>query len=88
MKQHSLRLSIATQGPGFADLTAKIRKFVADSKIASGLLTVFVPHTSASLLIQENADPDVLSDLKEVIITLTKQKPFNTLHINQLGSLL
>ena len=70
MKQHSLRLTIPTHGPGFTDLTAKLRKFVADTKIVTGLLTVFVPHTSASLLIQENADPDVLRDLKDAYARL------------------
>ena len=73
MKQHSLRLTVATHGPGFTDLTAKIRRFVADAKIGTGLLTVFVPHTSASLLIQENADPDVLRDLKDAFAKLAPQ---------------
>ncbi len=54
-----------THGPGFTDLTDKVRRFVRDSGIESGLLTLFVPHTSASLLIQENADPDVLRDLAD-----------------------
>ena len=52
-------------GSGFTDLTDKVRRFVHDSGIESGLLTLFVPHTSASLLIQENADPDVLRDLDD-----------------------
>ncbi len=63
MKQQQATITIATNGPGFTDLTDKVRRFVHDSGIASGLLTLFVPHTSASLLIQENADPDVLRDL-------------------------
>ena len=63
MKQKSTILTIATRGPGFTDVTAEVRRFVSSSGIASGLLTVFVPHTSCSLLIQENADPDVLRDL-------------------------
>ena len=65
MKQQQSTLSVATRGPGFTDLTDKVRRFVRDSGIETGLLTVFVPHTSAALLIQENADPDVLRDLAD-----------------------
>jgi secondary thiamine-phosphate synthase enzyme len=65
MKQKSRKLTIATGGPGFTDVTAEVRRFVAQSGVAAGLLTLFVPHTSASLLIQENADPDVLRDLSD-----------------------
>jgi secondary thiamine-phosphate synthase enzyme len=63
MKQHQATIAIQTHGPGFTDLTDKVRRFIRDSSIERGLLTLFVPHTSASLLIQENADPDVLRDL-------------------------
>jgi secondary thiamine-phosphate synthase enzyme len=70
MKQGSRRLSIATRGSGFTDVTEEIRGFVAEAKIESGLLTVFIPHTSASLLIQENADPDVLRDLQDAYARL------------------
>src|SRR5882672_10471775 len=65
MKQKSRKLTIATGGPGFADVTEEVRRFVAESGVAAGLLTLFVPHTSASLLIQENTDPDVLRDLAD-----------------------
>ncbi len=70
MKQSRQRLNVNTRGQGFSDVTAEIRRFVRDSKIADGLLTVFVPHTSASLLIQENADPDVLRDLSDAFARL------------------
>ena len=63
MKQLHATIAISTHGPGFTDLTDKVRRFVHDSGVESGLLTLFLPHTSASLLIQENADPDVLRDL-------------------------
>lgn len=63
MKQKNLRLTKATIGPGFTDLTEEVRRFILAADIDTGLLTLFVPHTSASLLIQENADPDVLRDL-------------------------
>ena len=65
MKQKSRKLNIETRGPGFTDVTEHVRRFIAESGIAAGLLTLFVPHTSASLLIQENADPDVLRDLSD-----------------------
>jgi len=64
MKQKSVRLNIGTRGQGFTDITGTVRGFVAQAGIDAGLLTLFIPHTSASLLIQENADPDVLRDLK------------------------
>jgi secondary thiamine-phosphate synthase enzyme len=56
-------LSVTTKGRGFLDLTADVRGVVAKSGIHTGLCTVFIQHTSASLLIQENADPAVLRDL-------------------------
>jgi secondary thiamine-phosphate synthase enzyme len=52
-----------TKGPGLYELTGEIEDFVAAADIDMGLLTVFVRHTSCSLLIQENADPDVRRDL-------------------------
>ncbi|MGO9838797.1 MAG: secondary thiamine-phosphate synthase enzyme YjbQ [Polyangiaceae bacterium] len=63
MKQHQKTLSVATAGRGFVDVTREVRAVVAASWIATGLCTIFVRHTSASLVIQENADPAVLRDL-------------------------
>ena len=65
MRQVSATLTISTREPGFTDITGKVRRFVSQAGIATGLLTLFIPHTSASLLIQENADPDVLADLED-----------------------
>ncbi|MDP2795203.1 MAG: YjbQ family protein [Sulfurisoma sp.] len=59
MAQHT----IATPGRGLVEITAEAVVFVRESNIADGLLTVFCRHTSASLLIQKNADPDVRHDL-------------------------
>ena len=56
-------LTIDTVGEGFVDFTSQVQGFVTESGVASGALTLFVRHTSASLTIQENADPDVLKDL-------------------------
>ena len=56
-------LHLDTPGAGFTDITSQARKFVADSGAGDGILLVFLRHTSASLTIQENADPDVQTDL-------------------------
>jgi len=70
MKQQHATITVSTRGPGFTDLTDKVRRFVRDAGIETGLLTLFLPHTSASLLIQENADPDVLRDLADAFSRL------------------
>jgi secondary thiamine-phosphate synthase enzyme len=57
------RLVVEMPGPGFTEITAEAARFVAESAIRDGLLSVFCRHTSASLTIQENADPDVRTDL-------------------------
>ena len=57
-------IAIATRGPGLHEFTAEVMRFVAASGVRTGLLTLFVRHTSCSLLIQENADPDVRRDLE------------------------
>jgi secondary thiamine-phosphate synthase enzyme len=63
MIQHQDRLTIDTPGRGFSDVTRAVRRVVADSAVRIGQCVVFVQHTSASLVIQENADPAVLRDL-------------------------
>jgi secondary thiamine-phosphate synthase enzyme len=60
-------LTISTNGQGLTEFTREAEHFVAASGIATGLLTLFVRHTSCSLLIQENADPDVQRDLAEFL---------------------
>ncbi|HEY0855189.1 MAG TPA: secondary thiamine-phosphate synthase enzyme YjbQ [Devosia sp.] len=65
MKQAQSIIEIQTRGQGLTEFTREAQAFVAQSGIATGLLTVFVRHTSCSLLVQENADPDVQTDLKE-----------------------
>ncbi len=64
MRQAIQQISVTTKGRGFVDVTDAVRHWVAEQRIATGLLTIFCRHTSASLLIQENADPDVLRDLE------------------------
>ncbi len=63
MKQAEFQFSVPTKGRGIYAISNKVEGWVQNQKIHSGLLTLFIPHTSASLLIQENADPDVLKDL-------------------------
>ena len=63
LRQAQSALTVNTPGRGFTDITTEIGRFVGGTGIVAGLLTVFVRHTSASLLIQENADPDVRDDL-------------------------
>lgn len=75
MKQHFGNIDVQTHGPGLYDVTAEARRFVRDAKIGEGLLTCFVQHTSASLLIQENADPDVLADLENFMRRLVSRDP-------------
>ena len=63
MRQARGEQTVETRGAGFHDITPVVRRFVDERGIGNGLLTVFLHHTSASLLIQENADPDVQHDL-------------------------
>lgn len=63
MQQHTKIVEISTRGAGLYEFTRELNGFVADTSIHSGLLTAFCRHTSASLLIQENADDDVKTDL-------------------------
>ncbi|MDH3231662.1 MAG: secondary thiamine-phosphate synthase enzyme YjbQ [Alphaproteobacteria bacterium] len=64
MKQAQHRLGVQTTGQGLYEVTAGLADWLAQQDIADGLLTVFCRHTSASLTIQENADPDVQRDLE------------------------
>lgn len=70
MSQAFHSIETATNGPGLYEITAKIAGFAKDQ--GDGLLTCFIRHTSASLLVQENADPDVLKDLQDFFAHLAK----------------
>jgi secondary thiamine-phosphate synthase enzyme len=70
MRQAHTNLQIRTAGRGFVEITADIQSWVRSSAIDDGLLTVFIRHTSASLLIQENADPAVVRDLERFFARL------------------
>jgi secondary thiamine-phosphate synthase enzyme len=69
----SARLTVQTQGAGFVDLTAEVARFAADARAREGAVTLFIRHTSASLTIQENADPSVLADLKTALARLAPE---------------
>ena len=66
-------LSVDTRGSGFVDLTAEIVKFINEAGAREGAMTLFVRHTSASLTIQENADPSVLDDLATALARLAPE---------------
>ncbi len=65
MKQFTHSLEIRTRGKGLYPFTREVAAWVASTGVETGLLTVFVQHTTASLAIQENADPDVVRDLAD-----------------------
>src|SRR5258706_5611255 len=66
-------LTVQTSGPGFVDLTAEVAKFVREAGAKEGTVALFVRHTSASLSIQENADPSVLDDLTTALDRLAPE---------------
>lgn len=65
MRQATGTFEITTRGAGLYDVTANVADFVRTQTVKDGLVTLFIRHTSASLVIQENADPSVLEDLNE-----------------------
>jgi secondary thiamine-phosphate synthase enzyme len=74
VKQAHGDLAVATRGKGLYNITREVKRWAAQQGIADGLLTVLIQHTSASLTIQENADPDVLDDMTEFFERLVPEK--------------
>jgi secondary thiamine-phosphate synthase enzyme len=70
LRQSSTTLGFDTRGRGLIEITRPVVDWVAGSEMESGLLTLFVRHTSASLVVQENADPDVRGDLERFLARL------------------
>jgi secondary thiamine-phosphate synthase enzyme len=66
-------LTAQTSGAGFTDLTSEVAKFVREARAREGAVTLFIRHTSASLTIQENADPTVLVDLATALNRLAPE---------------
>lgn len=73
MKQAQHRLSVPTRGQGLYEITGEIAEWLSKQDFDEGLLTVFCRHTSASLTIQENADPDVQRDIEAFFGTLVPE---------------
>ncbi|AFZ11977.1 protein of unknown function UPF0047 [Crinalium epipsammum PCC 9333] len=80
MNQYQQFLKIQTTGKSLSKITSKIQSIVSDSGITTGLCTVFLRHTSASLIIQENADPDVLTDLENFLAKLVPEDGKSYIH--------
>ncbi len=73
MKQAMTRLSIAGRGRGLQEITTALAEWVAGAGIRDGLLTAFIPHTSATLIINENADSDVARDLEDFFVGIAPE---------------
>jgi secondary thiamine-phosphate synthase enzyme len=73
VKQALRHITVATRGKGLYNCTSQIAGWLRSQEISTGLLTVFIQHTSASLTIQENADPDVVLDLNEFFERLVRE---------------
>jgi secondary thiamine-phosphate synthase enzyme len=73
MRQFTHQIHIATHGKGLYDFTREIEMWLSGHATQTGLLTVFCQHTSASLVIQENADPDVVADLTDFLTRLVPE---------------
>jgi secondary thiamine-phosphate synthase enzyme len=75
MKQFTHRLEVRTSGKGLYNISRQVESWVNGHKLTTGLLTVFLQHTSASLTVQENADPDVVYDLADFFEKLVPDNP-------------
>lgn len=80
MNAYQEQLTLKTSGKSFTRITSKIQDVVSSSGIQTGLCTVFLRHTSASLIIQENADPDVLTDLERFFAKLIPEDGVSYIH--------
>ena len=80
MRQVSHRLSLTAPRQGLTEITGEIAAWLAGQAVREGLLTVFLRHTSASLIIQENADADVLRDLEAFLDKLVPEDPARYRH--------
>ena len=75
MRQATHSLEVATRGKGLYAITREVAQWVAAQPMRTGLLTLFIQHTSASLTVQENADPDVVLDLNDFFSRLVPEDP-------------
>ena len=80
MRQVRHHLHLETRGRGLVEITTEVARWVAGQRIEAGLLTLFCRHTSASLLIQENADPAVRGDLEAFFERIAPEAPGRYVH--------
>ena len=80
MKQASHILTFATPGRGLVEITREIAGWTSGERMATGLLTIFCRHTSASMLIQENAAPEVRTDIEAFFATIAPEDPARYAH--------
>jgi secondary thiamine-phosphate synthase enzyme len=80
MRQALLRISVPTRGKALYEITREVQSFVAGEGMETGLLTLFCRHTSASLLVQENADPGVRADLLSSFERIAPEEPGRYVH--------
>ena len=73
MQQFTHRVHVTTRGKGLYEISGEVERWVEQCAVRTGLLTAFVQHTSASLTIQENADPDVVRDLNDFFARLAPE---------------
>jgi len=83
MRQTMGELAFATDGQGFSEITAEIADWLADQPLRDGLLTLFLRHTSASLLIQENVDADVQADMLDFFRQLVPEDTSLYRHVEE-----
>jgi len=83
MKQHHERLTIATSGRGCSNITTLIQCALQTSALRAGVVNLLVQHTSCSLMIQENADPDVLHDVEAFLSQLVPDADPGYRHCNE-----
>ena len=80
MKHYQKAIRLKTVGKSLHKITPKVEQIVTESHVETGLCTIFVRHTSASLVIQENADPDVLTDLANFFAKLVPEDSMAYIH--------
>ena len=80
MKHYQKAIRLKTVGKSLHKITSKVEQIVTESDVETGLCTIFVRHTSASLVIQENADPDVLTDLANFFAKLVPEDYMAYIH--------
>ena len=83
MEQFFSTISIKSAGQGFTDITDEINKFISTNKFTDGILTLNLMHTSCSLTINENADPNVLYDLQKYIEAIVPYHSYHNLTKNR-----